>query len=243
MGQIAEEALVREDSGPEASPGPAGAQEEAEAGATSDEGDKDVFIQPEDAEEVIEVTSERPQEPCPQSLQGVAGKDSSQRQRGLEDGGDGGDEAAPDVICEDAAPPRKAPEPGSPQPEYAVIVEVRSDDGRDEDARSQKSAVTDESEMYDMMTRGNLGLLEQAIALKAEQVQAGREPLGPSELAKLTRPLDAARKACCSKGRAGAHPAPLGWGVQTCETWPEAPSGWAGGRRRPGRWARAARLG
>lgn len=217
LGQITEEALVREDSGPEASPGPGGAQEEAEEGATSDEGDKDVFIQPEDAEEVIEVTSERLQEPCPQALQGVASKDTSKRKGGLEDEGDEENEAAPDVICEDGGPLRKALEPASPQPEYAVIVEVRSDDGRDEDARSQKSAVTDESEMYDMMTRGNLGLLEQAIALKAEQVQAGREALGPSEPAKLTRPLDATRKACCSKGRAGAgtpHDPPWVWGCR-----------------------------
>ncbi|XP_043946325.1 myelin transcription factor 1 isoform X2 [Protopterus annectens] len=63
----------------------------------------------------------------------------------------------------------------SPKQEYSVIVEVRSDDDKDEDSHSQKSAVTDESEMYDMMTRGNLGLLEQAIALKAEQVKTGRE--------------------------------------------------------------------
>nr|XP_043870948.1 myelin transcription factor 1-like isoform X6 [Solea senegalensis] len=71
------------------------------------------------------------------------------------------------------------------------IIEVRSDkseekdfddaDGDDErddeDSLSQRSTVTDESEMFDM-TRGNLGLLEQAIALKAEQVK----PAGPREL-------------------------------------------------------------
>ncbi|XP_042197896.1 myelin transcription factor 1 [Callorhinchus milii] len=38
-----------------------------------------------------------------------------------------------------------------------------------------KSAITEESEIYDMMTKGNLGLLEQAIALKAEQVKMKRE--------------------------------------------------------------------
>uniref|UniRef100_A0A7N8X6W4 Myelin transcription factor 1b n=1 Tax=Mastacembelus armatus TaxID=205130 RepID=A0A7N8X6W4_9TELE len=47
----------------------------------------------------------------------------------------------------------------------------------DEDSLSQRSTVTDESEMFDM-TRGNLGLLEQAIALKAEQVK----PAGPRDL-------------------------------------------------------------
>ncbi|XP_073326480.1 myelin transcription factor 1 [Pagrus major] len=51
------------------------------------------------------------------------------------------------------------------------------DEHDDEDSLSQRSTVTDESEMFDI-TRGNLGLLEQAIALKAEQVK----PAGPSAL-------------------------------------------------------------
>ncbi|XP_030623286.1 myelin transcription factor 1 [Chanos chanos] len=66
------------------------------------------------------------------------------------------------------------------------VIEVRSeqsekdyvdgddDDEEDDDSLSQRSTVTDESEMFDM-TRGNLGLLEQAIALKAEQVKSPRE--------------------------------------------------------------------
>lgn len=104
------------------------------------------------------------------------------------------------------------------------IIEVRSDkseekdfddmDGDDErddeDSLSQRSTVTDESEMFDI-TRGNLGLLEQAIALKAEQVK----PAGPREL--LCAPdihhqryftmddrpkhLDIIRKSYFSKGR------------------------------------------
>ncbi|XP_053172899.1 myelin transcription factor 1 [Scomber japonicus] len=71
------------------------------------------------------------------------------------------------------------------------IIDVRSDNAEekdfddidgddehdDEDSLSHRSTVTDESEMFDM-TRGNLGLLEQAIALKAEQVK----PVGPREL-------------------------------------------------------------
>uniref|UniRef100_A0A8B9JPN5 Myelin transcription factor 1 n=1 Tax=Astyanax mexicanus TaxID=7994 RepID=A0A8B9JPN5_ASTMX len=67
-----------------------------------------------------------------------------------------------------------------------LVIEVRSEgserddeDGDDEeeednDSLSQRSTVADESEMYDMM-RGNLGLLEQAIALKAQQVKGHRE--------------------------------------------------------------------
>uniref|UniRef100_A0A8D3EEA9 Myelin transcription factor 1b n=1 Tax=Scophthalmus maximus TaxID=52904 RepID=A0A8D3EEA9_SCOMX len=80
----------------------------------------------------------------------------------------------------------------------------------DEDSLSQRSTVTDESEMFDM-TRGNLGLLEQAIALKAEQVR----PAGPRELLRAPdihhqryftmedRPkhLDIIRKSYFSKGR------------------------------------------
>lgn len=105
------------------------------------------------------------------------------------------------------------------------IIEVRSDkseekdfddaDGDDErddeDSLSQHSTVTDESEMFDI-TRGNLGLLEQAIALKAEQVK----PVGPRELLCVPdihhqryftmddRPkhLDIIRKSYFSKGRA-----------------------------------------
>lgn len=104
------------------------------------------------------------------------------------------------------------------------IIEVQSDkseekdfddldgdgDHDDEDSLSQRSAVTDESEMFDM-TRGNLGLLEQAIALKAEQVK----PAGPRELLRAPdvhhqryftiedRPkhLDVLRKSYFSKGR------------------------------------------
>ncbi|KAL2103509.1 hypothetical protein ACEWY4_000377 [Coilia grayii] len=85
---------------------------------------------------------------------------------------------------------RKAESSSSP-----VVIEVRSegsergdeedgegdgdgdDEGEDDDSLSQRSAVTDESEMYDI-ARGNLGLLEQAIALKAEQVRGPRGPLG-----------------------------------------------------------------
>uniref|UniRef100_A0A096M1I2 Myelin transcription factor 1 n=1 Tax=Poecilia formosa TaxID=48698 RepID=A0A096M1I2_POEFO len=49
-----------------------------------------------------------------------------------------------------------------------VIIEVHVD------RVSEGSGVTDDSENWDM-TRGNLGLLEQAIALKAEEVQGGQE--------------------------------------------------------------------
>ncbi|XP_042605944.1 myelin transcription factor 1 isoform X4 [Cyprinus carpio] len=67
-----------------------------------------------------------------------------------------------------------------------VVIEVQSeeserdadlegnDDDGDDDSLSQRSTVADESEMFDIM-RGNLGLLEQAIALKAQQVKAHRE--------------------------------------------------------------------
>ncbi|XP_058892489.1 myelin transcription factor 1 isoform X2 [Kogia breviceps] len=226
LGQIPEETPVGGDSGQGAKPG-AGTvrlvQEEAEEGATSDGEEKDVFVQPEDAEEVIEVASERSRELCPQSLEGAAREGSSKRRVALgdeeeeEEEEDEG-EAPPDVICPEEAPHGPPPEaseprgpaPPSPTPACSVPVEVRSDsDGsKDEDSRSQRSTVTDESEMYDMMTRGNLGLLEQAIALKAEQVRAVREPgcppaeQGPpglGEPGRAARPLDASRKSYCGK--------------------------------------------
>ncbi|KAG7224246.1 hypothetical protein INR49_000489 [Caranx melampygus] len=75
--------------------------------------------------------------------------------------------ASPDII-----------EVRSDRSEEKDFDDVDGDDERDdEDSMSQRSTVTDESEMFDM-TRGNLGLLEQAIALKAEQVK----PAGPREL-------------------------------------------------------------
>ncbi|NXP50963.1 MYT1 factor, partial [Zapornia atra] len=123
------------------------------------------------------------------------------------------EEMAPEVICEEAPHTSQDTQKShcegqfSPKPEYSVIVEVRSDDDKDDDARSQKSAVTDESEMYDMMTRGNLGLLEQAIALKAEQVKIVREPSRlPGEHVKhfqvdekQNKPLDSIRKSYYGK--------------------------------------------
>ncbi|XP_054464450.1 myelin transcription factor 1 [Anoplopoma fimbria] len=75
--------------------------------------------------------------------------------------------ASPDII-----------EVRSDRSEERDFDDVDGDDERDdEDSLSQRSAVTDESEMFDI-TRGNLGLLEQAIALKAEQVK----PVGPRDL-------------------------------------------------------------
>uniref|UniRef100_A0A8C7P7I8 Myelin transcription factor 1b n=1 Tax=Oncorhynchus mykiss TaxID=8022 RepID=A0A8C7P7I8_ONCMY len=58
--------------------------------------------------------------------------------------------------------------------------EEDGDEEEEDDSLSQRW--TDESEMYDM-TRGNLGLLEQAIALKAEQVK------GPRDLLLLRHPV------------------------------------------------------
>ena len=108
--------------------------------------------------------------------------------------------ASPDII-----------EVGSDKSEEKDYDDMDGDDERDdEDSLSQRSTVTDESEMFDM-TRGNLGLLEQAIALKAEQVK----PAGPRELLRAPdihhqryftmddRPkhLDVIRKSYFSKGR------------------------------------------
>ncbi|XP_029994563.1 myelin transcription factor 1 isoform X2 [Sphaeramia orbicularis] len=74
--------------------------------------------------------------------------------------------ASPDII-----------EVHSDKSEEKDFDDADGDDERDDDSLSQRSTMTEESEMFDM-TRGNLGLLEQAIALKAEQVK----PAGPREL-------------------------------------------------------------
>lgn len=115
----------------------------------------------------------------------------------------------------------KALSPTSPD-----VIEVHSDrsddrefddaDGEDDkDSLSQRSTMTDESEIFDI-TRGNLGLLEQAIALKAEQVKpAGQRDLFCSPdihqqryITMEDRPkhLDAIRKSYFNKGRTSPLP-------------------------------------
>lgn len=95
--------------------------------------------------------------------------------------------------------------------------EEEEDDGEEEeadevdddelDSMSQRSEVTDDSETYDM-TRGNLGLLEQAIALKAEQNgRSSEESCSPEQQRyhspeeRMSKAMDiAARRAYYGKG-------------------------------------------
>ncbi|XP_046726090.1 myelin transcription factor 1 isoform X1 [Silurus meridionalis] len=70
-------------------------------------------------------------------------------------------------------------------PAAPMIIEVRSeesekDEENGDDEEEEPSVMAEESEMYDMM-RGNLRLLEQAIALKAQQVKGNREFTAISE--------------------------------------------------------------
>lgn len=60
-----------------------------------------------------------------------------------------------------------------------MIIEVQSEESEKDtengdDEEEEQSMMADDSEMYDMM-QGNLRLLEQAIALKAQQVKGNRE--------------------------------------------------------------------
>ncbi|NXA99334.1 MYT1 factor, partial [Cnemophilus loriae] len=222
LGQIAEETLAIEGQLPEAElqgSKPASnvvhlVHEDAGEELVEEECDKEIIIQTEDAEEVIEVTSERSSELCPEPRDDANGEESCKLEKAeAEEEDEEDDDEAPEVICEEAPHTSQDTQKShcegqfSPKPEYSVIVEVRSDDDKDDDARSQKSAVTDESEMYDMMTRGNLGLLEQAIALKAEQVKIVREPSRlPGEHVKhfqvedkQNKPLDSIRKSYYGK--------------------------------------------
>uniref|UniRef100_UPI0037E8CA61 myelin transcription factor 1-like isoform X2 n=1 Tax=Semicossyphus pulcher TaxID=241346 RepID=UPI0037E8CA61 len=95
-----------------------------------------------------------------------------------------------EVLVEEEEEDRESSK-GSPT---TVVIEVRSEedddeddeeeeeeeedeeeeDGEEQDRVSEGSGITDDSENWDM-TRGNLGLLEQAIALKAEEVKGGQE--------------------------------------------------------------------
>ncbi|XP_037667578.1 myelin transcription factor 1 isoform X2 [Choloepus didactylus] len=238
LGQIANEGLPGGDAGSSATHL---AQGEAAEGA-SDEGEGDVFIQPEDAAEVVEVSSERPQELCPESLGGTASGESSKRKDTLDheeeeeeeeeegeeeeededeedeededeedEDEDEDEEAAPEVICEDAphASAQKAPEPPGLQPAYPIVVELRSDDDKDDTTHSPQSAATDASEPDDVLTRGNLGLLEQAIALKARQGGLAREPAGQGQPGpgdgKAGKALDGARRGYYSKDSSRAE--------------------------------------
>ncbi|XP_077568968.1 myelin transcription factor 1-like isoform X5 [Stigmatopora nigra] len=69
-----------------------------------------------------------------------------------------------------------------------VVIEVHSEeddddeeDGDERDCLSEGSGITDDSETWDM-TRGNLGLLEQAIALKAGEGNQGQEAQSSQDL-------------------------------------------------------------
>ncbi|XP_018415856.1 PREDICTED: myelin transcription factor 1 isoform X4 [Nanorana parkeri] len=207
LGQIAKETLVSEGHLPESeleTPKPSSGvvqivQPEVEEAAVEEVCDKEIIIQTEDAEEVIEVTSERSSESCLEPREDANSEETCKKDMDDEDedeedddvddddddddlDDDEDEEQTTEMMTQDAphasqgSPKIHCEGQFSPKPEYSVIVEVRSDDDKDDDSHSQKSAVTDESEMYDMMTRGNLGLLEQAIALKAEQVKVVREP-------------------------------------------------------------------
>uniref|UniRef100_A0A8C5QDP6 Myelin transcription factor 1 n=1 Tax=Leptobrachium leishanense TaxID=445787 RepID=A0A8C5QDP6_9ANUR len=227
LGHVAKQTLVSEGHLAESeldSPKPAAGdveivpEEEVEETLIHDVCDKEIIIQTEDAEEVIEVTSERSSELCLEPRDDVNCVDTCKLDKDVDE--DEEDEDDDDDLDEDDEDdlddfeeeeeerfsetvnqdiPRVSQDSPkihcegqfSPKPEYSVIVEVRSDDDKDDDNHSQKSAVTDESEMYDMMTRGNLGLLEQAIALKAEQVKIIREPSRtPTDSTKSYQPDD-----------------------------------------------------
>ncbi|XP_072371046.1 myelin transcription factor 1 isoform X6 [Scyliorhinus torazame] len=101
---------------------------------------------------------------------------------------------------------------GQLKSESSAIAEDNLEECTDESESLPKSAITEELEIYDMMTKGNLGLLEQAIALKAEQVKMKREDVNrePSRISgeqmrhihmedKPNKSLDSIRKNLYSK--------------------------------------------
>ncbi|XP_074537390.1 myelin transcription factor 1-like isoform X3 [Halichoeres trimaculatus] len=122
-----------------------------------------------------------------------------------------------EVLVEEEEEDRESSK-GSPT---TVVIEVRSEEDDDEedeeeeeedeeedeeeegeeeqDRVSEGSGITDDSENWDM-TRGNLGLLEQAIALKAGEVRGGQESQSSPEYhpysssSKSSEPATAARR-------------------------------------------------
>ncbi|XP_056156071.1 myelin transcription factor 1-like [Lampris incognitus] len=62
--------------------------------------------------------------------------------------------------------------------DYEEDGEEDEEEGEEQDHSSEGSGVTDDSENWDM-TRGNLGLLEKAIAMKAEEVQGTQKRRSP----------------------------------------------------------------
>ncbi|KPP62081.1 hypothetical protein Z043_119758 [Scleropages formosus] len=88
-------------------------------------------------------------------------------------------------------PPSGEEEHASHKAVPSVVIEVRSEDSEreeeeqmdggeeEEEEEEAEAAVTDDTETYDMR-RGNLGLLEQAIALKAQQGR-GADPAKPPQ--------------------------------------------------------------
>ncbi|XP_029579212.1 myelin transcription factor 1 isoform X3 [Salmo trutta] len=94
-------------------------------------------------------------------------------------------------------------------PPITVVIEIRSEEEEEEDEEeddclSQGSGVTDDSETWDM-TRGNLGLLEQAIALKAEQVRGPHVDQQSPEHQHYHSPDDRASKAMDQAMRHRGH--------------------------------------
>ncbi|KAM3617750.1 uncharacterized protein V6R79_010519 [Siganus canaliculatus] len=100
-----------------------------------------------------------------------------------------------------ASPPTVVIEVRSEEDEEEEDAEEEEDeeDGEEQDRVSEGSGITDDSENWDM-TRGNLGLLEQAIAMKAEEVKGSQDMQNSpdyhpySSSSKISEPGSAARR-------------------------------------------------
>ncbi|XP_007246910.2 myelin transcription factor 1 isoform X2 [Astyanax mexicanus] len=98
-----------------------------------------------------------------------------------EEGEEVPNKASPTVVIELHSEGDDEDDDEDEEDEGELHSEVDEAEDEEMDSMSHRSEVTDESEMYDM-TRGNLGLLEQAIALKAEQIgRSSEESLSPQQ--------------------------------------------------------------
>ncbi|XP_051517418.1 myelin transcription factor 1-like isoform X3 [Myxocyprinus asiaticus] len=105
------------------------------------------------------------------------GEDEEEEEDDEEERDDASDKASHTVVIELGSEGEEEEEEEEDEGEEEEADEA---DDEDLDSMSHRSEVTDDSETYDM-TRGNLGLLEQAIALKAEQIGRSSEESLSSE--------------------------------------------------------------
>ncbi|KAA0707220.1 Myelin transcription factor 1 [Triplophysa tibetana] len=155
--------------------------EETERDSEDDEEDEEEEEQTQVApsDSLIAPVTTLAQELVPQVRTTLAEDEEEEEEDEEEERDDASDKDSPTVVIELGSDGDEEEE----EEEEDDGEEEEPDEAEDEDldSMSLRSEVTDDSETYDM-TRGNLGLLEQAIALKAEQIgRSSEESCSPGQ--------------------------------------------------------------